>query len=503
MFGTAPYSPRDWSRDAASAAARRAGRSPRHGAAPRAGGDPLLPSLPACAKFLAAAAGAIVATIAAGAAVGAVAGVLFGGWGAAWLAPALLLAAAAAEVLVRWTDADDADDDPGRRPWWAPRSGAAGPLAAAAAAAAVLPAALGALWSAVGAAVTGWRVTALARVLVWRPPLWVAAVETASLAGAAFAGAHPALVALLSHPTAWWLAPGGGGMFGSVAGLAGMVAVVATVRDDRAATLAAGDAALALPLAVALASRWGWGWLGQLVAAVLCWQAIVRTHGRAALFASIPAFLAAEAAPAGAPPSVVRILEAGSHFEVLGVDRSATDAEVKAAWRSLVREVHPDKLGAAPGANVATSRVSDAWEALKTGEGRKAHARALDGAADGAASTPATAPPSPRRDAYHHGAPDDADDGPLPVPCRCAARVHAFVPAPRAAARCPEHRAGHPVTAGDVWCERAGKRGRRATYFMVLRGTVYDISAAAACPHSPVAVMLRGRRAECVLRNRR
>lgn len=61
----------------------------------------------------------------------------------------------------------------------------------------------------------------------------------------------------------------------------------------------------------------------------------------------------------------------GSPFEVLGVAPDADDAEIKAAWRRLVRELHPDHLVARgmPEAFIAVARerliaVNSAYEVL-------------------------------------------------------------------------------------------------------------------------------------------
>jgi len=48
------------------------------------------------------------------------------------------------------------------------------------------------------------------------------------------------------------------------------------------------------------------------------------------------------------------------HYEVLNVERTASTAEIKSAYRKLVRQVHPDQ-----GGNAALFRlVQDAWNTL-------------------------------------------------------------------------------------------------------------------------------------------
>jgi hypothetical protein len=63
------------------------------------------------------------------------------------------------------------------------------------------------------------------------------------------------------------------------------------------------------------------------------------------------------------------------HYEVLNVDRSATTAEIKSAYRRLVRQVHPDQ-----GGNAALFRVvQEAWTTLGDPAKRAAYDRTLDG----------------------------------------------------------------------------------------------------------------------------
>jgi curved DNA-binding protein CbpA len=61
--------------------------------------------------------------------------------------------------------------------------------------------------------------------------------------------------------------------------------------------------------------------------------------------------------------------------DVLGVARGADPGSVKAAWRRLAREHHPDLTGDDPGASrVATRRmaeINDAYEALRRADGER------------------------------------------------------------------------------------------------------------------------------------
>ena len=92
--------------------------------------------------------------------------------------------------------------------------------------------------------------------------------------------------------------------------------------------------------------------------------------------------------------------------DVLGVARGADPKSVKAAWRRLAREHHPDLTGDDPGASrVATRRmaeINDAYEALRRADGeRRAGIRAAGGTPSGVGYEPDAplgkgGPPRPR-----------------------------------------------------------------------------------------------------------
>jgi hypothetical protein len=79
-------------------------------------------------------------------------------------------------------------------------------------------------------------------------------------------------------------------------------------------------------------------------------------------------------------------------YAVLGLRRGASDEEVRAAWRRVARETHPDVGGDA----VAFRVAREAYETLIDAERRAAHDRLLDGrrAADAGAG-PVPARPQP------------------------------------------------------------------------------------------------------------
>ena len=62
------------------------------------------------------------------------------------------------------------------------------------------------------------------------------------------------------------------------------------------------------------------------------------------------------------------------YYEVLGVDRSASDVEIKRAFRRLAREVHPD-VSDAPDAGERFKEVVEAYEVLSKSETRQLYDR--------------------------------------------------------------------------------------------------------------------------------
>ena len=96
--------------------------------------------------------------------------------------------------------------------------------------------------------------------------------------------------------------------------------------------------------------------------------------------------------------------------EVLGVDRDASQATVKAAWRRLAREHHPDLAGDAAARRDATRRMAEinaAYQALRAGAGGRS---GRSGAPGGGAGTARAHAPS-------QGVPDAARaSGPPPPP---------------------------------------------------------------------------------------
>ncbi|KAH8053810.1 hypothetical protein JL722_9290 [Aureococcus anophagefferens] len=103
----------------------------------------------------------------------------------------------------------------------------------------------------------------------------------------------------------------------------------------------------------------------------------------------------ASPAPAPAPESgavkrltkqmIARVLQSGSHYDVLGIEVEATDRDVKVAYRDLAILVHPDKCSE-KGAAEAFKKVNEAKKVLGDSERRATYDAA-----------PGAAPRNPRR----------------------------------------------------------------------------------------------------------
>lgn len=66
---------------------------------------------------------------------------------------------------------------------------------------------------------------------------------------------------------------------------------------------------------------------------------------------------------------------AESYYEILGVSREATTAEIKAAFRRIARESHPDANPNNPAAEARFRAAAEAYEVLSNGEKRRRYDR--------------------------------------------------------------------------------------------------------------------------------
>ncbi len=60
-------------------------------------------------------------------------------------------------------------------------------------------------------------------------------------------------------------------------------------------------------------------------------------------------------------------------YEVLGVAPDASIATIRAAYRRLAREAHPDAAGATTGAQVRMSELNEAWRVLGDRDRKRAY----------------------------------------------------------------------------------------------------------------------------------
>src|SRR5213075_1155957 len=63
------------------------------------------------------------------------------------------------------------------------------------------------------------------------------------------------------------------------------------------------------------------------------------------------------------------------YYELLGIQRGADDAAIKAAYRRLAKECHPDRQGGCKNAEARFKAVNEAYDVLKDPQKRAAYDR--------------------------------------------------------------------------------------------------------------------------------
>jgi hypothetical protein len=89
-----------------------------------------------------------------------------------------------------------------------------------------------------------------------------------------------------------------------------------------------------------------------------------------------------------------------TYYTVLGISETASQAEIKAAYRELVRQVHPDSVpNASPywkqAAEEKTKEINEAYRILSNASKRREYDRLLAEARQGMHSQPSQSPPTP------------------------------------------------------------------------------------------------------------
>ena len=63
-------------------------------------------------------------------------------------------------------------------------------------------------------------------------------------------------------------------------------------------------------------------------------------------------------------------MEYKDYYQILGVERKATDADIKKAYRNLAKKYHPDKNPGDKSAEAKFKEINEAYEVLKDPEKR-------------------------------------------------------------------------------------------------------------------------------------
>lgn len=73
-------------------------------------------------------------------------------------------------------------------------------------------------------------------------------------------------------------------------------------------------------------------------------------------------------------------------YKTLGLSRQATPAQIKARWRELASDMHPDRLGSTREANDAFASVTEAYAIISEPKRRQAYHAEIDLLSDSCAS---------------------------------------------------------------------------------------------------------------------
>ncbi|XP_034499759.1 dnaJ homolog subfamily C member 14 isoform X2 [Ailuropoda melanoleuca] len=159
-------------------------------------------------------------------------------------------------------------------------------------------------------------------------------------------------------------------------------------------------------------------------------------------------------------------------FHVLGVEATASDVELKKAYRQLAVMVHPDK-NHHPRAEEAFKVLRAAWDIVSNPERRKEYE--MKQMAENELSRSVNE--------FLSKLQDDLKEAMNTMMCsRCQGKHRRFEMdrEPKSARYCAECNRLHPAEEGDFWAE-SSMLGLKITYFALMDGKVYDITEWAGC----------------------
>ncbi|XP_021542840.1 dnaJ homolog subfamily C member 14 isoform X1 [Neomonachus schauinslandi] len=159
-------------------------------------------------------------------------------------------------------------------------------------------------------------------------------------------------------------------------------------------------------------------------------------------------------------------------FHVLGVEVTASDVELKKAYRQLAVMVHPDK-NHHPRAEEAFKVLRAAWDIVSNPERRKEYE--MKRMAENELSRSVNE--------FLSKLQDDLKEAMNTMMCsRCQGKHRRFEMdrEPKSARYCAECNRLHPAEEGDFWAE-SSMLGLKITYFALMDGKVYDITEWAGC----------------------